>query len=219
MKAYMKIFSAALLASFLSGCFGPVLQMGDRILPLRKHNGVPVVSARNPIYKEIHYSTFGFDWDENDGFLIPVRQNSLNSAFWGSKLTNAEKLYSVVCTAARQRHYIQKPDIKTLHQYLKDAYRQVPGSKIRRTALKMERSYFKNLPAVYVYLETFEKGRDLYLREESYYFFDPLQPDTLIYQVRWSERGKKSDWKSPKAETQGKRFFQCFKLLPASGKH
>ena len=213
MKTFAKIFSAALIAAFLCGCFGPILQVGDRIVPITNYQGVPVVSARNSIYKEIHYSTFGFDWDENDGFLIPVRQNSLNRAFWASKLTQKEKLYSVVCTAARQRHYIQKPDIKILQQYLEAAYRQVPGSKIRRTALKMEQCSFKGLPAVYVYLENFEQGRELYLREESYYFFDPIQPDTLIYEVSWSERGKKSDWKFPEAETQGKRFFECFKLL------
>ena len=215
MKTYMKIFSAALLAVFLCGCFGPVLQVGDRIVPLKNYNGVTVVSARNSIYKEIHYSTFGFDWDENDGFIIPVQQNSVNSAFWASKLTQREKLYSVVCTAARLRHYIQKPDIKILQQQLEHSYQQVPGSKIQRTALKMEQCSFKGQPAVYVYMENFEKGRDLYLREESYFFFDPLEPDTLVYQVGWSERGKKSDWKSPDAETQGRRFFECFKLLPA----
>ena len=215
MKTYMKIFSAALLAVFLCGCFGPVLQVGDRIVPLKNYNGVTVVNARNSIYKEIHYSTFGFDWDENDGFIIPVQQNSVNSAFWASKLTQREKLYSVVCTAARLRHYIQKPDIKILQQQLEHSYQQVPGSKIQRTALKMEQCSFKGQPAVYVYMENFEKGRDLYLREESYFFFDPLKPDTLIYEVSWSERGKKSDWRSPKAETQGRRFFECFKLLPA----
>ena len=215
MQMYKKILFAAAAVCFLSGCFGPVLQIGDRIVPLKNYKGVPVVSARNSIYKEIHYSTFGFDWNENDGFLIPVRQNSLNRAFWASKLTQTEKLYSVICTAAKQRHYIQKPETKILQQYLEYSYRQVPGSKIRRTALKIEQCYFKGVPAVYVYVETFEKGRDLYLREESYYFFDPIQPDTLIYEVSWSERGKKSDWKSPKAETQGRRFFECFKLLPA----
>lgn len=215
MKAYIKIFSAALLASFLCGCFGPVLQMGDRIVPVRNCNGVPVVSARNSIYKEIHYSTFGFDWNENDGFIIPVRQNSLNHAFWASKLTQAKKLYSVVCIAAKQRHYIQKADKNKLQQYLEHSCRQVPGSRIQRIALKIEQCSFKGQPAVYVYLETFEKGRDLYSRAESYYFFDPLQPDTLIYHVCWSERGRKTDWKSPQAETQGRRFFKNFKLLPA----
>ena len=215
MKIYVKIFFAALLANILCGCLGPVLQVGDRFVPVQNYQGVPVVSARNSIYKEIHYSSFGFDWDENNGFLIPIQQNSLNSAFWASKLTQKEKLYSVIFTAQRQRHYIQKPDIRILQKYLEAAYREVPGSKIQRTALKIEACKFKDIPAVYVHLETFEKGRDLYLREDSYYFFDPLQPDTLIYEVSWSERGKKSDWLSPAAEAQGKRFFQCFKLLPA----
>ena len=104
---YKRILFAAAAVCFLSGCFGPVLKIGDKIVPLKNYKGVPVVSARNSIYKEIHYSTFGFDWNENDGFLIPVRQNSVNSAFWASKLTQAEKLYSVVCTAAKQRHYIK----------------------------------------------------------------------------------------------------------------
>lgn len=213
MKECMKIFFSILVAIFFCGCLGPVLQVGNPWVPVQNYNGIPVVSAANSIYKEIHYNTFGFDWDENDGFLIPVRENSLNNAFWSSKLTDKKKLYSVVFTAARQRHYIQKPDTVILYKYLEASYKEIPGSKIRRTALKMERCNFKGVPAVYVYMENFEKGRDLHLRKESYYFFDPLKPDTLIYEVSWSERGKKSDWKSPKAEVQGKRFFQCFKLL------
>ena len=213
MKMCVKIFFTALITIFFCGCFGPVLQVGDPWVPVQNYQGVPVVSAPDSIYKEIRYNTFGFDWDENDGFLIPVRDNSLNNASWGSKLTDKNKLYSVVFTAARQRHYIQKPDTGILLKYLEASYREIPGSKIRRTALKTEQTNFKGIPAVRVYMENFEQGRDLHLREESYFFFDPLQPDTLIYEVSWSERGKKSDWKSPKAEAQGKRFFQCFKLL------
>ena len=216
MKTMVKIFSVLLIAILLCGCLGPVLQVGDPFVPVRNYNGIPVASADNAIYKEIRYSTFGFDWDENDGFIIPVRRNSLNSAFWSSKLTRADKLYSVLFTAARQRHYMKNADVKNLQKYLEFTSQSPPGSKIKRIVLNIEPRSFKGVPAVYSYFETFEEGRELYLREESYYFFDPLQPDTLIYQVGWSERGKKADWKSPEAETQGKRFFQCFKLLPAA---
>ena len=214
MKIYTTVFFAAMLATLFCGCLGPVMQVGDKFVPVKTYQGVPVVNARNSIYKEIRYSTFAFDWDENDGFLIPVRKNSLNNAFWSSKLTQAEKLYSVVFTAGKMRHYLKQPDTNILQKYLENSYREIPGSKIRQTALKVEKCSFKENPAIRVYLETFEQGRNLYLREESYYFFDPRQPDTLIYQVCWSERGKKADWQSPAAETQGKRFLQCFKLLP-----
>ena len=214
MKRYIKLCFASAALCFFCGCFGPVLNMGDRIIPIKNHNGIPVVSARNPMFKEIHYSTFGFDWNEKDGFLIPRNANNVNYAFWWSTLSQAPKLYSVVFTAAKQRHYLKNTDLKQLQTYIADSYREVPVSKIKRTTFKTELSSFKGIPAVYVYLETFEEGRELYLREESIFFFDPLAPDTLIYQVRWSERGKKSEWRSTKAEIQGRRFFECFKLLP-----
>ena len=209
---YIKIFFAAAAACFLCGCFGPVLQVGDKIVPVKHHNGVPFITAPRSIYKELHYSTFGFDWNED--FLLPRLHNNKDRAFWVSKLTRADKLYSVVCTAEKERHYLQKPEVKILQQYLKNSYRQVPGSKIRITALKIESCRFKGLPAVHAYMETFESGRELYLREESYYFFDPLQPDTRLYQVRWSERGRQNDWRSPAAEALGRGFFKNFKLLP-----
>ena len=206
------IFSAAALC-VLTGCFNPVLNMGDKILPVKTVKGIRFVSARSPLIKAIHYSTFGFDWYETDGFLIPREANNVNNALWLSNLTRAEKLYSVLFTASKSRHYIKTPEIKLLQTYLTDACREVPNSKIKRTPLQIEPRLFKGIPAVYVYLETFEEGRDLYLREESYYFFDPLTPDTQLYRIRWSERGKKSDWKSPQAEIQGRCFFERFKLL------
>ena len=212
-KMYIRNFFAVTALCFLCGCFNPVLRIGDNIVPLRNYNGVPCISARSPIHKEIHYSTFGFDWDEKDNFFIPRKQNSVNRALWISKRTQAEKLYTVVAVAEKQRHYIQKPDIKVMQQYLESTYRPVPGSKIKLTELKMEPGNFKGVPAVYVYMETFEVGRELCLREESYYFFDPAQPEVWLYKVGWSERGKKSDWRSPEAEIQGRRFFHCFKLL------
>ena len=101
-----------------------------------------------------------------------------------------------------------------MQKYVENGCRQLPGSKIKRTALKIEPGHFKGIPALHVYMETFEEGRALALREESRYFFDPLKPDTFVYHIHWSERGKRSDWKSSEAEKQGKRFFQCFKLLP-----
>ena len=210
---YIKIFFALVITTCLCGCMGPVLQVGDTFVPVRKYKGVPVLSLRNSIFKEVRYSTFAFDWDENDGFIIPVRQNSLNKALWISDLTRAEKLYSVVFMASKQRHYIQKPDIKILQKYLENACRQLPGSKLKRTALKIEPREFKGIPALGVYMETFEEGRGLYMREESCYFFDPVQPDSFIYQISWSERGKEKDWRSPAAEKQGKYFFLRFKLL------
>ena len=192
MKNCVKMFSGAVIVLLLAGCFGPVLHIGDKVVPLRNRNGVPFISARSPLFKEIHYSTFGFDW--NGQFLLPRQQNSVNYAFWVSKLTAGEKLYSVVCTAERQRHYLAKPDMSSLQKYLESSYRQTPGSKIKVTALKMEHGLFKGLPAINVYMETFEVGRELCLREESYYFFDPAQPEVWLYKVGWSERGKKSDW-------------------------
>ena len=218
MKNGLKIFSAAIASLLLSGCFGPVLHIGDKVVPLKNHNGIPFISARSSIFKEIHYSTFGFDWNDKAGFLIPRRQNNVNYAFWISKHSQAKKLYTVVFTAEKHRHYIKKPEIPMLLKYLAHSYGEVPGSKIKRTVLKMEPGSFKGLPAVHVYLETFEAGRDLYLREESWFFFDPLQPAAQLYQVRWSERGRKSDWRLPEAETQGKLFFQSFKLLSLPGK-
>jgi len=214
MNMTAKFFGVIAIAGCLCGCLGPVLRVGDRFIPLKNHHGVPVVSAPNSIYKEIHYSTFGFDWDEKDGFIIPPQRNSLNRAFWASELTRKEKLYSVLFTADKRRHYLQNPDIKTLKAYLEGAYRELPGSKIKRMALDMEQCKFKGEDAIRVYMETFEKGRDLYLREVSYYFFDPREPQNLIYTVSWSERGKKEDWRTHEAEVQGKRFLECFKLLP-----
>ena len=85
MKNGLKIFSAAIASLLLSGCFGPVLHIGDKVVPLKNHNGIPVISARSSIFKEIHYSTFGFDWNDKAGFLIPRRQNNVNCAFWISK--------------------------------------------------------------------------------------------------------------------------------------
>lgn len=209
----IKILCASVIVCFLCGCFGPVLRIGDKIVPIRYHNGVPFITARSSVFKEIHYSTFGFDW--NGQFLLPRQQNSVNYAFWVSKLTAGEKLYSVVCTAERQRHYLAKPDMSSLQKYLESSYRQTPGSKIKVTALKMEHGLFKGLPAINVYMETFEEGRELYLRDEAWYFFDPLQSENFLYELRWNERGRKSDWKFPEAEKVGKDFFKSFKLLPA----
>ena len=218
MKNGVKILSGTVIALVLSGCFGPVLHIGDKIVPLKNHNGIPFISARSSFFKEIHYSTFGFDWKEKDGFLIPRDQNNVNYAFWISKHFQSQKLYTIVFTAEKQRHYIKKTEIPVLMKYLAHAYRFVPGSKIKLSTLKIEPGSFKGLPAVYVYMETFESGRNLHLREESWYFFDPLQPDTHLYQVRWSERGRESEWRSTEAETQGRQFFKCFKLLSSPEK-
>ena len=126
MKIYTTVFFAAVLATLFCGCLGPVMQVGDKFVPVKTYQGVPVVNARNSIYKEIRYSTFAFDWDENDGFLIPVRKNSLNNAFWSSKLTQAEKLYSVVFTAGKMRHCLKQPDTNILQKYLENSYREIP---------------------------------------------------------------------------------------------
>ncbi|MBR2373010.1 MAG: hypothetical protein IKA87_02135 [Lentisphaeria bacterium] len=213
MKKHMPLFAAVLLLCFAGGCYGPVLRVGDKFVPVKKYKGIKVLNLPGSVFKEIHYSTFGFDWDAKAGFLIPLQQNGLNTAFWASELTQAEKLYSVVFSAKKMRHYIQDPDIEVLKKYLVHSYQEIPGSKIKRLALEIKECDFKNQKAVRVYMETLETGRELYLREESYIFFDPLRPDTSIYQVSWSERGRKNDWKSQKAEVQGKRFTECFKLL------
>ena len=139
----------------------------------------------------------------------------MNNALWASVLNNEENLYSVLFFVRKERHYREKPDVNLLKTYLEHAYRQMPGSRIKRTAFKAEVCKFKGQDAVSVYMETFERGRNLYLREQSFYFFDPVQPETKLYHVAWSERGKAMDWKKSQAEAQGKRFLECFKLLPA----
>ena len=94
MKRYIKLCFASAALCFFCGCFGPVLNMGDRIIPIKNHNGIPVVSARNPMFKEIHYSTFGFDWNEMDGFLIPRNANNVNYAFWWSTLSKMNSFFA-----------------------------------------------------------------------------------------------------------------------------
>ena len=215
MRKMFFLLSLAAVMVCSSGCLGPVLYVGDRFVPLKNYKGIQVVDARNSVYKEIHYQGFGFDWDEKDGFIIAPRSNSLNNALWASVLNNEENLYSVLFFVRKERHYREKPDVNLLKTYLEHAYRQMPGSRIKRTAFKAEVCKFKGQDAVSVYMETFERGRNLYLREQSFYFFDPVQPETKLYHVAWSERGKAMDWKKSQAEAQGKRFLECFKLLPA----
>ena len=207
--------AALITILLLAGCNpSPVLKVGDPNVRLKNHRGTMVVDAPNSVYREIRYRGFGFDWNENDGFLIRPEDNSPDRALWGSILRQKDKNYTVLFFAEKQPHYLQKADIELLREYMKHAYRANPASKIKLLKLTVEECKFKDRDAVEVYMETFEAGRELYLLAHSLYFFDPVQPERFIYHLAWSERGKKKDWRSPEAEKQGKRFFESFKLLP-----
>ena len=87
-----------------------------------------------------------------------------------------------------------------------------PGSKVELKALELTECKFKGVDAIFVYVESYDAGKKLHLRECSYFFADPMHRESKIYSVSWSERGKKDSW-CKDAERLGKLFFTRFKLL------
>ena len=210
MKKVFFLFSVSILSLLLTSC-ASVLVVGRDEIPTKKSNGINIFDVPENC-KAIEYNGFGFDWNKADNFGVMPVENTPDNLLWLSDASKWKEQHSIVFRVEKLTHYQMKSDLKQLRKYLERIYRVAPGSKFELKKLEFTECKFKGLEAIFVYMETYEAGRELHLRECSYFFADPMHRESKIYSVSWSERGKKDSW-CKDAERLGKLFFTRFKLL------
>ena len=204
--------AACLLTLLLTGCFGPVIVVGEFAPMQRDAGGRPYIHAPSGIYNEIRYKDFSFAWNEKDNFRIYPSENTVTHAIWRSLLADPAKMQSAFGEAVKSRHSQSRTDQEALEAYARQCYTPPQFSKFKLLKLETEKCVFNGREAVRVYNETYEKERDLYMANTAYCFACPDEPEKYLYFVVWSERSRKADFRRPEIIRQGELFFKNFRL-------